>query len=71
MTADVIGIGTKLHKSKIACPPWKARLTRNQLENVGVFCERDAMGSRGGFVDAYYRYLVLGVWLKAKLFGLC
>jgi hypothetical protein len=67
VTADVIGIGTKLHKSKIA---W-ARLTRNQLENVGVFYERDAMGSRGGFVDAYYRYHVLGAWLKAKLSGLC
>jgi hypothetical protein len=28
------------------------RLTRNPLENVGVFFERNAMESRCGFVDA-------------------
>ena len=70
MVADVTDIDTRLHKSEIASPSWMVRLIRNQLENVGVFCERDAMESRCGFVDAYYRYYVLGAWLKAKLSGL-
>ena len=71
MATDVTDIDTRLHKSEIASPSSRVRSTRDQLENVGVFCERDAMGSRCGFVDAYYGYHVLGAWLKAKLSGLC
>jgi len=52
MATEVTGIDTRLHKPKIASPPWMVRLTRNQLENVGVFCERNALGSRYGFVNA-------------------
>lgn len=52
MATDISGIDMKRHKSEIASPSWMVRLTRSQLENVGVFCEGNVMGSRCGFTDA-------------------
>ena len=43
-------IDTRLHKSKIASPPLAVRRTRNDVEDVSVFCEGNAICSRRGLL---------------------
>ena len=39
-------VDTRLHKSKIASPPWVVRRTRNDVEDVSIFFEGNAIWSR-------------------------
>ena len=43
-------VDVRLHKSKIASPPWVVRRTRTGVEDVGVFCEGNAISSRCVFL---------------------
>ena len=43
-------IDTRLHKSKIASPPLAVRRTRNDVEDVSVFCERNAIWSKSALL---------------------
>jgi len=43
-------VDTGLNNSKIASPPWAVRRTRNDVEDVSVFCEGNTICSRRGLL---------------------
>ena len=43
-------VDVRLHKSKIASPSWAVRQTGNDVEDVSVFYEGNAISSRCGFL---------------------
>jgi len=57
-------IDTRLHKSKIASPPWAGRWTRNDVEDVSVLFEGNATWSRHGLLMLVEDNGCFGMWPK-------